>query len=81
MGKFELPINDIICGDAVEVLATFPDNSVDLVVTSPPYDDLRKYNGFKLDLHKVGKELYRVLKDGGIVAMVIQDSTKNFAKS
>ena len=74
-------LDSVICGDAVEVLRTFPDNSIDLVVTSPPYDDLRVYNGFSVDLHNVGKELYRVLKEGGIVAMVIQDSTKDFGKS
>ena len=74
-------LNTIICGDAVDVLKTFPDNCVDLVVTSPPYDDLRVYNGFSLDLHAVGKELYRVVKDGGIVVMVIQDSTKDYGKS
>lgn len=73
--------NTIICGDAVEVLKNIPDNSIDLVVTSPPYDDLRVYNGFSLNLHNVGKELYRVLKEGGIVAMVIQDSTKDYGKS
>ena len=64
-------VNTIICGDAVEVLRKLPDESVDLVVTSPPYDDLRVYNGYSVDLHAVGAELYRVLKDGGIVAMVI----------
>lgn len=74
-------LNSIICGDAVEVLKTLPDNSIDLVVTSPPYDGLRTYNGFSLDLHNVGVELYRVMKEGGIVAMVIQDSTKDFGKS
>ncbi len=74
-------LNSIICGDAAEVLKSLPDSSIDLVVTSPPYDDLRVYNGFKVDLHAVGCELFRVLKDGGIVAMVIQDSTKNFGKS
>lgn len=74
-------LDTIICGDAVEILRTFPDNSIDLVVTSPPYDGLRVYNGFSLDLHSVGEELYRVVKDGGIVAMVIQDSTKDFGKS
>ncbi|MCQ2348080.1 MAG: site-specific DNA-methyltransferase [Paludibacteraceae bacterium] len=74
-------LNKIICGDSGEILPTFPENSVDLVVTSPPYDDLRTYNGFQVDLHAIGKELYRVLKPGGVVVMVIQDSTKNFAKS
>src|SRR3989344_2905396 len=77
----ELPLNKIICGDAVEVLKKIHSNSVDLVVTSPPYDDIRTYNGFSLNLPAVGKELHRVLKDGGIVAMVIQDSTRNFGKT
>lgn len=74
-------LNTIICGDAADVLKKLPDNCIDLVVTSPPYDGLRVYNGFSLDLHSVGQELYRVVKDGGIVAMVIQDSTKDFGKS
>jgi len=76
-----LPINKILCGDAVEVMKKFPPNSVDIVVTSPPYDAVRDYKGFSLDLHTVGKELFRVLRDGGVVAMVIQDQTKNFGKS
>jgi len=76
-----LPLNKIICGDAVAELKKFPDNSIDLVVTSPPYDGIRKYNGFSFDLHATGKEIYRILKEGGIAAMVIQDQTKNFGKS
>ena len=77
----ELPLNKILCGDAVEILKGIPSNSIDLVVTSPPYDGIRTYNGFSLNLPAVGKELHRVLKDGGIVAMVIQDATHNFGKS
>jgi len=77
----KLPINKIICGDAIEVMKNFPPNSVDIVVTSPPYDAIRDYKGFSLDLHAAGKEIYRVLKDGGMAVMVIQDQTKNFGKS
>ncbi len=77
----ELPLNKIICGDVVEVMKKFPSNSVDIVMTSPPYDSVRDYKGFSLDLHAAGKEIHRVLKDGGIAAMVIQDQTKNFGKS
>lgn len=77
----ELPINNIFCGDAVDVLKKIPSDSVDLVVTSPPYDDIRTYNGFALDLSAVGTELFRVLKNGGIAAMVIQDATRNFGKT
>lgn len=77
----ELPLNKIVCGDAVDVLGNFPSNSIDLVVTSPPYDAIRDYKGFALDLHAVGREIFRVLKEGGIAVMVIQDQTKNFGKS
>ncbi|MFA7385979.1 MAG: transcriptional repressor LexA [Candidatus Paceibacterota bacterium] len=76
-----LPLNKIICGDAVLELKKFPDKTIDLVVTSPPYDEIRKYNGFNFNLHATGKEIFRVLKDGGIAIMVIQDQTKDFGKS
>lgn len=33
----------IVCGDNTEVLSGFPGACIDLVVTSPPYDDLRTY--------------------------------------
>ena len=74
-------LNTIIQGDSAEVLKSIPESSIDLVVTSPPYDQIRDYNGFTLDLHAIGEQLYRVVKPGGVVAMVIQDSTKNFAKT
>src|SRR3990167_8626498 len=77
----ELPLNKILCGDATTVLKTIPSDSIDLVVTSPPYDDIRTYNGFSLNLPAVGRELYRVLKDGAVAAMVIQDRTQNFGKT
>ncbi|MBE8158625.1 MAG: site-specific DNA-methyltransferase [Betaproteobacteria bacterium] len=67
--------NQIICGNALAVLAGLPENSIDLTVFSPPYDNLRDYNGYKLDLHQLGKALFRVTKTGGVAAMVIQDQT------
>ncbi|MFH1192783.1 MAG: transcriptional repressor LexA [Candidatus Jorgensenbacteria bacterium] len=76
-----LPLNKIICGDTVEVMKKFPDNSVDMIITSPPYDSIRDYKGFSFNLHETGKEIFRVLKGGGIAVMVIQDQTKNFGKS
>ena len=74
-------INNIFCEDCVEGMKKIKSNSVDLVVTSPPYDGIRNYNGFSLDLHETGKEIYRILKEGGICAVVIQDQTKDFGKS
>jgi len=79
--KTSIPLNKVICGDCVDVMRNIPDNSIDLIVTSPPYDDVRNYNGFSFNLHDTGKEIFRVLKDGGIAVMVIQDQTKNFGKS
>ena len=77
----QIQVNKIICEDNITYLKTLPDKCIDFVITSPPYDELRDYNGYKLDLHGLGIELLRVLKDGGICVMVIQDSTKDFAKS
>lgn len=77
----KLPLNKIICGDAVEIMKAIPSNSIDIVITSPPYDAVRDYKGFTLDLHAAGREIYRILKNGGVAVMVIQDQTKNFGKS
>lgn len=74
-------INKVHCSDCVEGMKKLPDNCVDLVITSPPYDSIRDYNGFSVDLHSTGKEIFRVLKEGGIAVVVIQDQTKNFGKT
>ena len=67
-------------GDCLELMKDIPDGSVDLTVTSPPYDNLRTYNGninqwsfekFKL----IAEELYRITKDGGVVVWVVGDAT------
>ncbi len=76
-----LELNKIYNMDCVEGMKLIPDNSIDLVVTSPPYDKIRDYKGFSLDLHNVGKEISRILKDGGMAVMVIQDQTKDGRKS
>lgn len=74
----ELPLNQIIHGDCLEVMKTFPDKSVDLVVTSPPYDNLRTYEGnLSWDFEGIAKELFRVTKDGGVVVWVVGDATVN----
>lgn len=71
----------ILHGDAVEILQTFPKNAFDLTIFSPPYDGLRDYNGYALDLHALGRELHRVTREGGVAVMVIQDQTIGGAKS
>ena len=65
--------NEIICGDNAQVLASFPDGCIDLTVTSPPYDNLRTYNGFAWDFESLAAQLYRVTKPGGVVVWVVGD--------
>ena len=80
--KVTIKQNNIYTGNNLDILKHFNDESIDLVVTYPPYDKLRSYKGnYKIDLTELGKEIHRVLKDGGIYAMVMQDQTKNFGKS
>lgn len=59
--------------DCLEGLKLLDDNSIDLTVTSPPYDNLRTYKGYSFDFENIAKELYRVTKDGGVVVWVIGD--------
>ncbi len=76
---------EIILGDNVEKMKLMPSESVDLVVTSPPYDDLRNYDGtlnWNFDVFKkVADELYRVMKKGGTIIWVVADKTKNGSES
>lgn len=55
----------LINGDSASVLKTIANESVDLTVTSPPYDELRTYNGYTFDFETIAKELFRVTKVGG----------------
>jgi site-specific DNA-methyltransferase (adenine-specific) len=77
MGTDELPINTIICGDNCEVMRQMPSESIDLVVTSPPYDDLRTYGGHSWDFYGVAWNLKRLLKPGGVIVWIVNDATKD----
>lgn len=65
----------LMLGDCLERMAEIPDGSVDLTVTSPPYDSLRRYNGYSFDFEGVARQLYRVTKAGGVVVWVVGDAT------
>ncbi len=75
----------LIQGDCLEKMKDIPDGSVDLTVTSPPYDNLRTYNGNNAlwgeHVWKAAiKDLYRVTKDGGVVVWVVADATIKAAR-
>jgi site-specific DNA-methyltransferase (adenine-specific) len=65
----------LLHGDCLEVMKSMDANSIDLTVTSPPYDNLRTYNGYTFDFEGIAQELYRVTKDGGVVVWIVGDAT------
>lgn len=69
----------LILGDCLEKMKDIPDGSVDLVVTSPPYDNLRSYNGqepFTFEVFKpIANELNRILSSGGVIVWIVNDAT------
>ena len=70
-----MEINKIYNEDCLLTMGRMPDNSIDLTVTSPPYDNLRDYNGYSFDFEGIAKELFRVTKEGGVVVWVVGDAT------
>ena len=72
---YQTELGKLYCGDCVAVMQSIPENSIDLTVTSPPYDNLRDYKGYSFDFENVARELYRVTAKGGIVVWVVGDAT------
>ena len=72
----KIKLNNIYNENCLNTMAKMPDNFIDMTITSPPYDDMRKYSGSTFDgFELIVKELYRVTKDGGIVVWIIGDQT------
>ena len=72
-----MELNKIYNENNLDTMARMPDCFIDLTVTSPPYDNLREYNGYSFEFEKVAKELFRVTKIGGVVVWVVSDATIN----
>lgn len=70
-----IEFNKIYHIDCLQGMKLIPDNTIPLTVTSPPYDNLRKYNGYSFEFEEIARELYRVTSDGGIVVWVVGDET------
>lgn len=68
-------IGKVSCMDALELMRLIPAGSVDLIVTSPPYDNLRTYNGYSWNFEAIAHASYRVLKPGGVLVWVVGDAT------
>jgi site-specific DNA-methyltransferase (adenine-specific) len=81
-----IEINTLYNEDCLITMSNIPDNTVDLTLTSPPYDDLRtynkhlsgnktEYNGYSFPFESIARELYRITKKGGVVVWVVGDAT------
>ena len=81
-----IEVNKLYNEDCLLTMANMDDNSVDMVLTSPPYDDLRtynkhltgnrtEYNGYSFPFEQIAQELFRVVKKGGVVIWVVGDAT------
>lgn len=76
-----MEINKIYNENCLETMAKMPNCFVDLVVTSPPYDNLREYKGYSFSFEEIAKELFRITKEGGVVVWVVGDATMNGSES
>lgn len=83
-----LPENTVICADCREVMADFPDNSVDLIITSPPYARQREkcYGGTDADQYSrwflsIAKEIRRILKPAGSFFLNIKAHSNKSGRS
>lgn len=63
--------------DCLTWMQSQADATIDVVLTSPPYDNLRKYNGYSFDFESIAKELARILKPGGTIVWNVADATVN----
>jgi len=77
----QIDLNKIYCENCLTTMDRMNDGFVDLTVTSPPYDNLRDYNGYSFEFEKVANELYRVTKEGGVVVWVVADATIDGSES
>lgn len=74
--------NHIYNEDCLKTMRRMPDTYIDLVVTSPPYDNMREYGGnFSFNFQKVARYLYSVMKEGGVIVWVVSDQTVRGSES
>ena len=70
-----------LVGNCLDLMKDMPDNSVDMIITSPPYDNLRDYNGYVFDFENIAKELFRILKEGRTLVWIVNDAKINGSES
>ncbi len=71
-------LNTVYNENCLETMSSMSNGSIDLVVTSPPYDGLRSYDGTvgAFDFENTANHLYRVIKPGGVVVWIVGDQVR-----
>lgn len=72
-----MELNKIYNEDCLQTMSKMPNDFVDMVLTSPPYDDLRDYKGYVFAFEDIAKELFRILKPNAVLIWVVGDKTEN----
>lgn len=72
-----MELNKIYNENCLDTMSRMKDNSIDLTITSPPYDNLRDYNSYSFEFESIAKQLFRVTKEGGVVVWIVSDATLN----
>ena len=54
-----LELSRIYHENAIDTLSRMPDDHLDMTITSPPYDDLRDYNGYHFPIEAITEGLFR----------------------
>jgi site-specific DNA-methyltransferase (adenine-specific) len=70
-------LGKIYLENCIETMRRMPDDYVDMTITSPPYDDLRSYNGYEFPVEEIAASLFKKTKEGGVVIWVVGDKTIN----
>ena len=66
----------LIVGNCVDIMGGMPSDSIQLTVTSPPYDELRTYKGYDFPFEAIAEQLFRVTAPGGVVVWVVGDKIR-----
>jgi DNA modification methylase len=81
MEQINLKNGVLLCNDAKEALVKLPAESIDFMLTSPPYDKQRIYKGYTFNFKEIAQQCTRVLKPGGVIVWVVNDATINGSES
>jgi len=76
-----LATNSVYCGNCIDVMMQLDNDSIDCVVTSPPYDDMRDYHGYSFNVDSIALVLHDIMKPGGVVVWVVGDKSSKGGES